>query len=70
MISILKDQMASYPTNDILYKIIRNGTKGAVGLPLNVQVIGKPWQEEMVLYVMSELERAAKYSSVIQKTEE
>ena len=70
MILILKDQMASYPTNDILYKIIRNGTKGAVGLPLNVQVIGKPWQEEMVLYVMSELERAAKFSSAIQKTEE
>ena len=70
MILILKDQMASYPTNDILYKIIRNGTKGAVGLPLNVQVVGKAWQEEMVLHVMSELERAAKYSSAIQKTEE
>ena len=62
--------MASYPTNDILYKIIRNGTKGAVGLPLNVQVVGKPWHEEMVLHVMSELETAAKYCSVIQKAEE
>ena len=62
--------MASYPTNDILYKIIRNGTKGAVGLPLNVQVVGKPWHEEMVLHVMSELETVAKYSSVIQKAEE
>ena len=62
--------MASYPTNDILYKIIRNGTKGAVGLPLNVQVVGKPWHEAMVLHVMNELETAAKYSSVIQKAEE
>ena len=62
--------MASYPTNDILYKIIRNGTKGAVRLPLNVQVDGKPWHEEMILHVMSELVTAAKYSSVIQKAEE
>ena len=57
--------MANNPNNNILYRIIRNGTKGAVGLPLNVG--GKPWQEEMVLHVMSELERAAKYSSVIQR---
>ena len=57
--------MASYPTNDILYKNFRNGTKGAVGLPLTVQVVGKPWHEEIVLHVMSELETAAKYSLVI-----
>ena len=62
--------MASYLTNDVLYKIIRNGTKGAVGLPLNVQVFGKPWHAEMVLHVMSELETASKYSSLIEKTEE
>ena len=50
--------MKNYPTNDILYKLIKSGTEGAVGLPLNVQVIGKPWHEEMVLGVMKELETA------------
>ena len=48
--------MKNYPTNDVLYNIIKNGTKGAIGLPLNVQVIGKPWHEELVLSVMKELE--------------
>ena len=62
--------MDSYPTNDILYKIIRSGTKGAIGLPLNVQVIGKPWHEEMVLHVMKELEDLANYSSLKKDIEE
>ena len=48
--------MKNYPSNDILYSIIKDGVKGAVGLPLNVQVIGKPWHEEMVLSVMKELD--------------
>ena len=47
--------MKTYPTNDILYNLIKSGTEGAVGLPLNVQVIGKPWHEEMVLGVMKDL---------------
>ena len=29
----------------------------AVGLPLNVQVVGRPWQEEVVLGAMKEVER-------------
>ena len=53
--------MTNYPTNDILYKLIHSGTKGAIGLPLNVQVIGRPWHEEMVLHVMKELEDTANY---------
>ena len=50
--------MKNYPTNDILYNVVREGTKGAIGLPLNVQVIGKPWQEETVLAAMSQLQNA------------
>jgi Asp-tRNA(Asn)/Glu-tRNA(Gln) amidotransferase A subunit family amidase len=34
------------------------GSKGAEGMPLNVQIIGKPWCEEMVLRVMQELEES------------
>ena len=55
--------MKNYPTNDILYNLIKSGTEGAVGLPLNVQVIGKPWHEEMVLGVMKELETANRVQS-------
>ena len=28
------------------------------GMPLNVQVIGKPWQEETVIYAMKQLHYA------------
>ncbi len=30
--------------------------RDAAGLPLGVQVVGRPWQEELVLGVMAELE--------------
>ncbi len=36
--------------------------KDSVGLPLNVQVIGKPWQEENVLRVMNKIEQLARES--------
>ena len=32
-------------------------SEDAVGLPLNVQVVGRPWQEEVVLGAMKEVER-------------
>ena len=56
--------MKDYPTDDLLYKLIKSGTKDAIGLPLNVQVIGKPWHEEGVLHIMKELEELANYSSL------
>ena len=62
--------MENYPTDDILYRLIRSGTKGATGLPLNVQVIGKPWHEEMVLFIMKELEELANYSQLKKRIEE
>ncbi len=37
---------------DLVYAWVRRGTKGATGLPLNIQVIGKPWQEEKVIGAM------------------
>ena len=53
---------------DLLYKVIKAGTESAnsgrqsaVSLPLNVQVIGKPWEEEMVLHAMEVMERLAKF---------
>ena len=51
--------MESYPkpSEDILFKLIREGASAnTVGLPLNVQVVGRPWQEELVLHVMKLLQ--------------
>lgn len=42
-----------------MYKFIRNafGDKGAQNLPVGVQVFGRPFQEELVLHVMKEIEK-------------
>ena len=58
--------MQSYPgyRDDVLCGIIKDGgSSGTVGLPLNVQVIGRPWQEEMVLHVMQRLEHLANFKA-------
>jgi fatty acid amide hydrolase len=56
--------MKSYPgfETDSCYGWIKESTKGAEGMPLNVQVVGLPWNEEIVLRVMKELEIAAKFT--------
>ena len=53
--------MSNYPycgreSNDLMYKIIKKTSLDSLGLPIGVQVIGKPFQEEMVLGVMKEIE--------------
>ena len=45
---------------DIFYEWVKDGVQGAEGMPLNVQVIGLPWKEEMVLRVMQELQNRVK----------
>lgn len=52
---LLKQQ---YPGKEVdpQYGWVKDGTTGAQGMPLNVQVIGRPWCEELVLRVMQELE--------------
>ena len=57
--------MSNYPTSDMLMKIVKKSAEApdAIGLPLGVQVIGKPYQEELVLHAMTELERAADFKS-------
>ena len=42
-----------------MYGWVKDGSKGAQGMFLNVQVIGRPWSEELVLNVMKELEEGA-----------
>lgn len=53
-----KAAMESYPVKeDFLFKLVAEGSSAnTVGLPLNVQVVGRPWQEELVLHVMKMLQ--------------
>ena len=56
----------SYPENgkrDLIYEWVKQGSTGALGMPLNVQVVGKPWQEETVLAAMIQLQKAISSSS-------
>jgi hypothetical protein len=52
------DLELGYPggETDIIYEWVKEGVAGAEGMPLNVQVIGLPWKEEVVLRVMQELQ--------------
>ena len=52
-----EEEMESYPQDDILHKMIRSCCEGAAGMPLCVQVVGKPFMDEQVLRVMSNIEQ-------------
>jgi hypothetical protein len=51
---------SDYPGHekDLVYGWIKEGTRGAEGISLNVQVVGRPYKEELVLRVMKELEES------------
>ena len=54
--------MKFYPkSGDYLFKIIQHACKNAAGMPLNLQVIGRPFQEELVLHAMKEVEKISHY---------
>ena len=49
--------IASYPVDgNPLLKMIKNGMKGIEGLPLSVQVVGLPYEDEKVLNAMKTVE--------------
>ena len=59
---MFKENMMDYPnTGDYLFKIIQKSCRDAAGMPLSVQVIGRPFQEELVLHAMREVERISVY---------
>ena len=47
---------ADYPDTDANFRLAREASRGAGGCPLGVQVIGRHYQEEMVLHVMRTIE--------------
>ena len=42
----------------IVYQWVKEGARGATKMPLNIQIIGRPWQEETVILAMKKLEFA------------
>ena len=59
---MFKENMMDYPnTGDYLFKLIQKSCRNAAGMPLSVQVIGRPFQEELVLHAMKEVERISVY---------
>ena len=53
--------LKDYPAHkDLINKIARDATRGAVGCPVGVQVVGRHFQEEMVLHVMEVIETLVK----------
>lgn len=55
-VAMVKD----YPASDVWHQTVKKGMQGSEGLPVGVQVVALPWQEELCLRVMKELETALK----------
>jgi Asp-tRNA(Asn)/Glu-tRNA(Gln) amidotransferase A subunit family amidase len=49
-------------SRDGLYRLAAWALRGGVGLPVGVQLVGRPYEDEKVLHVMCQLEAAVKSS--------
>ena len=57
--------MKYYPNSgDYLFSLVHESCKEASGLPLSIQVIGRHFQEELVLHVMKELESESNFQGL------
>ncbi|OWF40686.1 Fatty-acid amide hydrolase 1 [Mizuhopecten yessoensis] len=52
--------MADYPSKTAYEKAMKKDNVGSTGLPVNIQCAAQPYQEELVLRVMAELEQGLK----------
>jgi Asp-tRNA(Asn)/Glu-tRNA(Gln) amidotransferase A subunit family amidase len=50
------ESMHSFPSDDLAYKMMKGYCEGAEGLPLAVQVVGKPYLDEQVLKILAEFQ--------------
>ncbi|XP_063615745.1 fatty-acid amide hydrolase 1-like [Penaeus indicus] len=51
-------KLAEYPTDDLMFELVKEATAEAVGLPIGVQMVGLPWQEEVLCRAMKALQDA------------
>ncbi|XP_077982026.1 vitamin D3 hydroxylase-associated protein-like [Glandiceps talaboti] len=54
------EEMKNFPQRDRADKLTIKAMKDSVGLPVGVQCVAPPWQEELCLKLMKELEKAIK----------
>ena len=53
--------LADYPvSSDLCHAWVREATLGAEGCPIGVQVVGRHFQEELVLHAMGVIEELVK----------
>jgi len=58
------ENMVHYPATNRYTRAIKEGMKGAEGLPMGVQVAALQYRDEMCLRVMKEIEAAADFTVV------
>ena len=46
-----------------VYKIIKKNCKGAIGMPLGIQIVGRRYQEELILAVMMQLDQVSEFQN-------
>ncbi|XP_052095457.1 vitamin D3 hydroxylase-associated protein-like [Mytilus californianus] len=54
------DNFKDYPSNTYTEKLVKEHCKDSVGLPVGVQFVGLPYQEELVLQLMKAVETSLK----------
>ncbi len=61
-----QEKLADFPgyEKDLIYGWVKDGAAGTVGMPLGVQLVGRPWREETVLRGMAELEEGIRRSKI------
>lgn len=59
------EQVGRSPSRDLINQAALRVEEGSAGLPLSVQVVGRPWQEHHVLAVMAALEQANRELSAL-----
>lgn len=56
------EKLKDYPSKRVYEKFIKQFCLGSEGLPVNIQCVALPFQEELVLRLMKEIEQGAKLS--------
>lgn len=54
------DNFKDYPSSTYTEKLVKEHCKDSVGLPVGVQFVGLPYQEELVLRMMKAVETSLK----------